>query len=1303
MSRPPRKSRGRARRPPQRPLPPDLAEALSEVLLSDEPRLRRQWDRLPGTDAKQGEAARAEFDRALAASRSKVAARRSSTPTIHYPPDLPVSGRADDLAAAIREHQVVVICGETGSGKTTQLPKICLDLGRGTRGLIGHTQPRRLAARAVAARIAEELGEPLGGTVGFKVRFTDRTGPNCRVKLMTDGILLAEIRRDRDLRQYDTLIIDEAHERSLNIDFLLGILKRLLPRRPDLRVLITSATIDPEGLAKHFGGAPVVEVSGRTWPVEVRHRPPAEADAGEQLPALLAAVDELTAEPGGGDVLVFLPGERDIRETAVALGRHAPGIEILPLFARLSAAEQDRVFRTGKARRVILSTNIAETSLTVPGIRFVIDPGRARISRYSYRSKIQRLQIENISQASARQRQGRCGRLRDGVAIRLYDEDDFEARPAFTDPEILRTNLASVILSMADLKLGRIEDFPFLDSPDPRFVRDGYRLLSELGAVDDAGNVTRQGHDMARLPIDPRLSRILIAAGELGCLSEALVITSLLSIRDPRERPLEKAAQADLRHAAWQMPNSDFSSALKLWQAFNEQRRLLSGSKLRKWARENFLSFLRLREWRDVHSQLETQCREMGLKPGASTADYEVIHRALLTGFLGHIGQREEERRYLGPRNRRFVVSPGSVLHKKPPNWLAAASLVETTRVFAHVAARVEPAWIEAAGGDLVRRSYESPAWDPRRGHVVARESVSLYGLLLASGRRVDFGRVDPAAARRIFIEEALVEGRHTLAAPFVRHNRDLRQAVRDVEDRLRRRDLLADGRQIGKFFDERIASDVCDLRGFEQWRKKAEAGNAKLLFMSRSDLLTDSLPTPNPDDWPDAVTVEGNRLPLSYRFEPGADDDGVTMTVPASLLAMLDDGALEWLVPGLLDEKLIAMIRALPKSLRRRLVPAPDVAQRCREQLTPADGSLYEQAARALTREAGVTVPGSSWHGADIPAHLLFNIQVLNETGEPVANGRDLSALRGRFGRRGPVAGGEGEGQGRSGMTDWEVGELPRTVQVRDAGGARHLYPALHDDVTTVSLRYFANRDEAASAHRQAVLRLYQLALGQEKKYLKKTFSRMPELAGGGELGLTGSLIDDLVSRAFEDTFLTGGDPPVRGEAAYRQRLAERRGQVVATGTELASLMTEILARRRSVRRQLATGLKGPGADAAAAAIDEQLDHLLARGFLRRTPAPWLAQLPRYLSAIEVRIDKLAAGHARDAQLEAEIRPFWERWLGVHDKGESDPEFAQFRWMIEEFRVSLFAQPLGTSIKVSAARLEKQWRRAGSHARRAH
>jgi len=1282
----------------------ELQEQISDAMYADQPRLRRRLK-------KARRAGGAELDQAALAiesSADKARTRAASLPSIQYPPELPVSERRDEIAEAIAAHQVVVLCGETGSGKTTQLPKICLDLGRGAQGLIGHTQPRRIAARATAARIATELGEPPGQHVGFKIRFADHTGPDCRVKLMTDGILLAEIPQDRWLRRYDTLIIDEAHERSLNIDFLLGYLKQLLPRRPELKLIVTSATIDPARFAAHFDDAPVIEVSGRTYPVETRYRPAQaedeNAEAPGQIAAILEAVDELSRQPGPGDLLVFLAGEREIRETANALRRHHPeGVEILPLFARLSAAEQDRVFRRAGPRRIVLATNIAETSLTVPGIRFVVDPGRARISRYSYRSKIQRLQIEAISRASADQRKGRCGRERDGICIRLYDETDFEARPAFTDPEILRTNLASVILQMEALQLGHVEDFPFVEPPDPRFVRDGYRLLRELGAVEEDQRVTEAGRRIARLPVDPRLGRILLAAAETDCLPSVLPIVAMLSIQDPRERPLEKAEVADERHARWQIEGSDFLGVLKLWRDYLEQRHHLSVNKQRRWCKEQFLSFMRMREWYDVHQQLSQQMTQMGMRPGRAGIEAEVeaerVHRALLTGFLGHIGRRDEEGGYRGPRDSRFLVSPGSVLRGSKSPWLMAASLIQTTRVFARVAARIEPDWIESAAAHLVRRQYDAPRWSEKRGTVVARETVTLYGLVLASGRRVDFSRIDPEAARGIFLEDGLAAEAHAIRAPFVDHNRALRERLEDLEARIRRRDLLADRPRIAAFFEARVPTGICALRDFEAWRRKTERKNPRCLFMEIDDLTASDVPRLDPDDFPDAISVEGNTLRLAYRYEPGADDDGVTVLVPRELLGMLSEADLEWLVPGLLEEKIIAMVRGLPKSLRRRLVPVPETAGRCLPALLAAQGErLAPCLAAALQREAAVPVPVETLQSVPLPDYLRFNIRVLEVDGECCGESRDLDALQRQLAPAGPVARTAVDPGATGTSTDWAFGTLPRTAEIIQDGHPRHLFPGLHDDGDGATLAYYASEDQALAEHRSGVLRLMRLAAAREEKYLRRELARHRGLNLNPDLGVEGGdLIEDMVALAAEQAFLPEGTDVPRDESAFRDRARTGRPLLVAAGTQLAGLVADVLDRWRRARARVQELPTASAAGEAVRDLETQLDGLVHPGFLRQTPPRWLQHCPRFLDAVHVRLDKLRDGDPRDTALTRTVQPYQARLLErLAEAGEQPmpPALLEYRWMLEELRVSLFAQTLRTSIKISPKRLERQWER---------
>jgi len=1279
------------------PTPEQLAERLGDVRLSDLGAIKRRLREIRRLSGAQAQRAAERLARDVNASAEGGAQRRRTVPQIVYPHALPIAERTDEIAEAITTNPVVIVCGETGSGKTTQLPKICMQAGFGTRGMIGHTQPRRLAARSIAARVAEELGQSLGQVVGYKIRFNDRTGPGCRVKLMTDGILLAETHQDRWLSQYDALVIDEAHERSLNIDFLLGYLKRLASKRPDLRVVITSATIDPERFSRHFRGAPVIEVSGRSFPVEDRYRPPDEGEETlPQVEGILAAVEELAdGDDGSGDILVFLAGEREIRETAEALRkRHPERVEILPLFARLSTAEQDRVFRPSGRRRIVLATNIAETSLTVPRIRYVIDPGFARISRYSYRTKIQRLMVEPVSKASADQRRGRCGRQRDGVCIRLYSEQDYLARPEYTDPEIRRTNLASVILQMECARLGRIEDFPFVDPPDPRFVNDGYRLLRELAAVDTDGRITALGRRIARFPLDPRLGRILVAAADSGCLREILPIVSLLSIQDPRERPLDARERADERHRQWQVEGSDLLGIVTLWEQYLEHRRHLSVNKQRGWCRDNFLSFIRMREWHSVHQQLLAQLKDSGARVNPEAAGAETVHRAFLTGMLGHIGMLDEGE-YTGARGGRFVVSPGSALRGTGARWIVAASLIQTSRVFGHTVARIQPEWIEAAADHLVTRSYEDPRWDEKRGHVGARERVMLYGLVLAANRRVDYGRVDRAAARELFIREALAGDRLGVEAPFVQHNRRLLQSVGELEARLRRRDLAADSASLARFYDRRLPESICSRRSFERWRRTAEKHDSRALFMTLQDALAGEATGVDAGAYPDSLTVEGNELRLEYRFEPGDDSDGITLITPRTLLPMLDHRRLDWLVPGYLEEKVTALIRALPKPLRRRLVPAPDVARRCLDRLDRSM-DLREALASELTREAGVPIGPEVWVGAVMPAHLSFNFRIVDDGGAVLAEGRALTDLQRQFGDGGPV---ETPRAGRRyrGMTDWQTGDLPRTVAVGEGSGRQHLFPALHDDGDSVSLAYYASRDEAARAHREGTLRLMRIGCRQADAYLAREFrkSRLgPLLAGLGHQG--GDPVEDLVRLAFLETFLPDEGRPILGPAEFTARLEEGRGRVVATGVELAGLVEDIATLWREHRVAVREALASPASVVAGEDLAEQLDGLVFPGWLRATPVHQLRAFPRYLKAVGARLEKMRSGDGRNLAKAASLVPHMTRLRGWVAAGGalSDPKIAAYRWMVEEYRVSLFHQRLGTAVKVSPERLDREWDR---------
>ena len=1217
-----------------------------------------------------------------------------------FPPELPVSAEREQIAAAISAHQVVVLCGATGSGKTTQLPKICLAAGRGSNGQIGHTQPRRIAARAVAARIAAELGPAGERLVGWKVRFTDRTGPDCRIKLMTDGILLAEIRSDPLLRRYDTLIIDEAHERSLNIDFLLGYLKQLLPQRPDLKLIVTSATIEPKRFAAHFGAAPVIEVGGTTHPVELRYRPPDDAGEGGPASGVLAAVDELTS-PGmpDGDILVFLPGEREIRETAEALRKHHPrGTEILPLYGRLSTEEQDRVFCREGRRRIVLATNVAETSLTVPGIRFVVDTGLARISRYSYRSKIQRLVVEPISQASAWQRRGRCGREAAGVCIRLYAEEDHAARPEFTDPEIRRTNLASVILQMETLGLGAIDAFPFLDPPDSRFISDGYRLLREIGAVDEARQITALGRKLARLPVDPRLGRMLLAAGALGCLREILVIAAGLSIRDPRERPAEAAAAADERHAAFREPRSDFLGLLKLWEAWQERRKHDSGSAQRRWCREHFVSFLRMREWQDVHRQLLGLAHELRLRANEVPADYITVHRAILTGMLSHIGQLEEKGEFQGPRNLRFRLAPDSVLAKSPPRWVVAAALVDTGRVWARTVAAIEPGWIEEAGIHLLRRSWSDPHWQPERGFVAAREQVSLYGLVLAANRRVDYARVDPAGAREVFLREALVEGALRTRGRFLAANRQRVREVQALEAKLRRRELLAGEPAMLAFYATRVPPEICSAAAFERWRRHAEKSCPGLLEMSFDDLVTGA-GLPAAALYPDTLEVAGNRLPLHYRFDPVAEEDGVTVSVPRHLLPLLDEERLDWLVPGWLEDKIVAMLRALPKVARRRIVPVPDHARACVALLRPGQGLLRAALAHALRQSVGLEVEPETWADLPLEPWLKFRVEVLDEAGKALAASRDLEALKRDWSSgEGPVTTGQAAAWQGEGFRDWRFGAVPAQLELKHGRTRQRLFPAIQDDGGSVSCRLFPTPEAAARTGRLGVLKLFMLALPQQHRaMLQRARADRGLVLRGRELAAGADLAEDAVTAAFAAVFLPDGSAVPADETAFSTRLDGARDRLVPETERFLALVGEILELREACLARVHAGLTGPGAADAAEDIRNQLESLVYPGFLRDTPPGKLRAIPRYLRAILARIERLALGKGEARQM-LELAPHRQRLSAAKATDWTITEvaeaFRQYRWMVEEYRVQLFAQQLGVAEKVSHARLEAHWQK---------
>jgi len=1291
-----------------------LRARLPELMLRDRRRLERMADRAGSLrDPAARERAIAELAAEVESAAVRLAARVAAVPVLTYPAQLPVSQRKDELAAAISEHQVVIIAGETGSGKTTQLPKICLELGRGVAGQIGHTQPRRIAARTVAERIAAELGTELGTAVGYKVRFADTASDGTLVKVMTDGILLTELQRDRLLQRYDTLIIDEAHERSLNIDFILGYLRQLLPRRPDLKVIITSATIDPERFSRHFADAPVLEVSGRTYPVEVRYRPLAaepEAEPRDQVQAITDAIEELRRE-GPGDILVFLSGEREIRDTADALADVA-GIEVLPLFARLSAAEQYRVFQPHSGRRVVLATNVAETSLTVPGIRYVVDPGTARISRYSQRTKVQRLPIEAISQASASQRTGRCGRTSDGICIRLYGEDDFASRPEFTDPEILRTNLASVILRMAALDLGPVPDFPFIDPPDARNVTDGVRLLEELGAIAPGSQtgrtrLTQLGRKLADLPVDPRLGRMILESGRNGCAREVLVITAALSIQDPRERPSDAREAADQMHRRFAEPGSDFLAFVTLWDYLREQQRVLSGSAFRRMCRREYLHYLRVREWQDVYEQLRLAARDFGVvvgrgdavvRPGSDrgerqqqgryTADLaDRVHQSLLAGLLSQLGMQDgrdaRPRRgpveFAGARGARFAIFPDSALARKPPSWVMAAELVETSRLWARTVARIEPEWAEPLAGHLLRRSYSEPRWDARRGAVMATEKVSLYGLPIVADRPVNYGRIDPAAARDIFITSALVERDWQTHHKFFRHNEQVLAKAAELEDKARRRGIVADDKAIFDFYDRRIPAEVTSARHFDAWWKKARAADPELLNLSVDDLVGPAAEQVSADAYP----ASWGEYPLSYAFTPGEAGDGVTVDVPLASLGSGPD--LGWQVPGLRTELVTELIRGLPKDLRRLFVPAPDTARTVVARLGEPHGDLLDALAAELTRLEGVPVQRSDFDESRLPAHLRVTYRVM-DAGKMVATGKDLAALRRELRPRlQAVLTDAAADIARTGLHDWTIGTLPRVFTNGTVTG----YPALADAGDSVDVRVFQTEAEADRAMLAGTRRLILLQVpsgvrsiaGRLPVAAKMAMSRHPYSSAA-------ALLDDCAACAA-DQLITEAGGPGYDAAGFARLLAAARDDLALRAARVVETAAQVLAEAHEVEIRLAAEPSPPLAPAFAD-MRSQLGGLIYPGFIASTGAARLPDLVRYLRAMVRRLEKLPGEQGRDAERMATVHRVTADYRGV--LASLPPERREgaraVRWLIEELRVNLFAQVLGTPVPVSEKRI---------------
>jgi ATP-dependent helicase HrpA len=1275
-------------------------------MASDQYPLRRQYQSLLRRQQQQKSSDRLvrELAERIQQSQELLARRQQALPVVDYPEQLPIANKRDEIAEAILNHQVVVVAGETGSGKTTQLPKICLELGRGVKGLIGHTQPRRLAARTVAQRIAEELKTPLGQGVGYQVRFTDNTSPLSHIKLMTDGVLLAEIQRDRFLNKYDTIIIDEAHERSLNIDFLLGYLKQLLPKRPDLKVIITSATIDVDSFARHFNDAPVIEVSGRTYPVEVVYQPLEDiSEQGDLASGIQRAIEDyvLRDRGVGGDVLVFLAGEGEIREVARHLRRcEWQHCEVLPLYARLSAAEQNKVFKLDKrrGRRIILATNVAETSLTVPGIRYVIDPGYARINRYSYRTKVQRLPIEPISQASANQRKGRCGRVAEGVCIRLYEESDFLSRPEFTDPEIQRTNLASVILQMLTLRLGDIDRFPFVDPPDRRLINDGFKLLEELGAVDKKHQLSEVGRILARFPVDPRLARMIIAAKDKGALQEVLLIVSGLSIQDPRERPADKQQASDEKHRRFWDKESDFFAYVNLWNYFEEKRQQLSQSQLRKLCQREFLSFLRMREWRDIHRQLCLLVKDLGYKQNQQPADFQSIHKALLAGLMSHIANLDEDKIYLGARNRKLRIFPGSALFKKTPKWIVTAEIAETTQVYARCCARIEPDWLLGINDALFKRSYSEPHWQQKSGRVMAFEKLSLYGLVIRDRQRIHYGPIDPVLSREVFIRGALVEGRFNSRAKFFAHNRQLVDEIHDMEAKSRRRDILVDDQQLFEFYDRRIAPGITTARRFEQWCKAAEQEQPRLLFMSRQQLMQHSAAAITEAQFPDVIRIGDVSFALSYHFEPGKPDDGVTVTLPLGLLNRVPRYQFEWLVPGLLRDKCIAVLKTLPKQIRKQLVPVPDFADRILANVSACDRPLLEVLAEQLKQLLRIQVQPEDWQVQGLDDFYRMNYRVVDGEGQLLASSRSLHTLLDEFkGMVTETLQAEVEQQfQKNNIKQWDFGELPETYQFQQAGVTVTSYPALVDRKDSVDIELKDFPEEAQLSSRRGLARLIMLQLPQLIKQLKKDLLRgntiSLQLAGISQQ--RDQWMEDLLYSAVFRVFIADKELP-RDEQAFQRRVKAHKSDLQTEAIVLAKLLEAIAKEYSEVRKALKNANQLAWAFSVAD-VKRQLEMLFAPGFIVDTPVQWLEQYPRYLKAVAHRLDKLRGNFNRDKQLmvglEALTEPLLTVWENNQQAQRMSENLLQFRWLLEEYRVSLFAQSLGTLQPVSEKRLRQQW-----------
>jgi ATP-dependent helicase HrpA len=1321
-----------------------LTLQLEQCLNQDKPAIKRQLDHCRSNKSlEELHVLSSRIDRSIAA-RNK---RLGSIPVLTFP-DLPVTGKIAEIAKLIHDNQVVILCGETGSGKTTQLPKICLSIGRGASGYIGHTQPRRIAARTVADRIAEELGEPLGKSVGYKIRFNDKTHSGSLIKLMTDGILLAESQNDPYLNQYDTIIIDEAHERSLNIDFLIGYMKWLLPKRPDLKLIITSATIDTQRFSTHFNHAPIIEVSGRTYVVDQRYRPltpklvldkDGKADEVDETTddlqnAILDAVDELYRDLRG-DILIFLSGEREIRETTESLKKHHPTqYEVLPLYSKLSVSEQERVFNPkGGKLRIVLATNVAETSLTVPGIRCVIDTGHARISRYSHRSKIQRLPIERISQSSANQRAGRCGRVAEGICIRLYSHDDYLARPEFTEPEIMRTNLSAVILQMISLNLGDIEDFPFLEPPDDKMIRDGKNVLHEVNALDKAGKLTDVGRQLAKLPTDPKLARMLLAAGDEHCLTEVSIIVAALSVQDPREKPADKMQQADAKHQVFRHPESDFLTILNIWNAIEEQKKHLSNSKLRKYCSDNFLSYLRLREWFDIHSQIIQVIKgDLKMRPNTDAVGYiqsagsglvrtpieeeragidryDKIHRALLTGLLSSIGFRHESHEYLGARGLKFFIFPGSGLHKLKPKWIMAAEQVETSKVYARNVARIEPEWIEACAGHLVKQNYYDPHWEKKSARCMVFSRTLLYGLTLQAGRKIPYDHVDPKAAREIFIRSALVDHDYHSNAKFYVANQKLLEEVGMIQHKGRRVDLVEDEQWLYEFYDHKLPPEIVSGVTLDTWRKTVERADPKILFLTKEDLTREQEQDyVNEWDFPDTfpsknLGVKNNlSIPLQYRFEPGHDEDGVTAIIPVHQLNQATQTPFDWLVPGLLAEKCIALIRALPKNIRKHFVPVPETVTRCLEIEPDFKGSLQEWLGMRLRKLTGEAIPLNAWNPEALADHLRMNFRVIDDEGRLLDYGRDLKKLQLKH----TAKAGDSFDQiaadelNYTGCIGWAFDDLPETYQFIQKDQAFVGFPAIIDEGDAVGVRIFDTEKKAAVQHQTGLMRLFQLQLRKECTYIVKnipksaaaelTYNRLPKHPVLGS-DLSGLYKDDMLYLILYSVFIDG--KTIRTQQSFEQSIFTNKAGLIGIANEAGKIALEIMELYGVIKTQLQRlNVNAP----VAKDIIQQLDCMIYTGFIRNTPYQQLKAIPRYLKALQYRLEKFDNNMQKIQEVSRYTIRYWNEVEKKAKKDQVIPEQDPFRWMLEEFRVSLFAQQLKTAYPISVARMDKAWDQRG-------